>query len=149
LLIPSVCRESRTWILNILYHGLKTREDWKIAQKSPTIKFLCSSFLLEKVKTQRTIIGILTHGAMIPEVAEEMTDYHSLPLWIANLCVTSNRLKSEIEVFFHTLTTNCPRNDCRDKIFQFVLRKKGWVEKVEVKEEDDGAGEMEEGMEIE
>ena len=137
-------RESRTWILNVLYQGLKTREDWKIVQKIPTIKYLCSSFIFEKVKTQRTIIGILLHGAKIPEIAEEMTDKYSIPLWLLNLKTTSNSLKNDLELFFQTLYNHCPKNDMRSKIFEFVRQKQNWsftreltVSKVEDDEEED------------
>src|SRR5271156_5338733 len=96
-------RESRPWLLSILYCGLRTAEDWKLIQKSPVIKFLCSSFQLEKVKTQRTIIAILTHGTAIPEVVDELIDKYSILLWLANVRTTNSSLKEEIENFFYVL----------------------------------------------
>jgi len=121
-----ISRESRTWILNVLYQGLKTKEDWKIAQKLPTIKFLCSSFIFEKVKTQKSIVGILIHGARIAEIAEEMTDKYSIPLWLSNLSTTSKSLKIDLEFFFQTLVSNCPETEMRRKIFEFVGKKQKW-----------------------
>lgn len=88
------------------------------------------------------------HGAKIPEVAEEMTDKHSLPLWVSNLNVNSSRLKSEIEVYFRTMEANCPKDNFRSKIFDFVKRKKGWLEILPDEVMDEKKDEIDDEMEV-
>ncbi|CAG7683960.1 unnamed protein product [Allacma fusca] len=113
-------KESREWVLNVLYWGLKTSEDWKIAQKLPTIKFLCSSFTLEKLKTRKNIVGILTRGAGIPEVAQIMVEKHSLPLWVSNIVTRDGNLQFRVAKLYESLKSNSVMNSSRTSLFEFV-----------------------------
>ncbi|CAL8092422.1 unnamed protein product [Orchesella dallaii] len=121
-------RDTREWILKVLSHGLKVREDWQVAQRNPTINSLCCSFLVEKVFVQRDIIKILRHGAEIPEVAQEMVDKHCLLIWIANVPTTNQMYKRELGELFRTLRANCPPNDSRNLMFRFVAKKHEWID---------------------
>jgi hypothetical protein len=119
-------KESREWIMNVLASGLTSNEDWKIAQKLPTVKFLCSSFLLEQAKVKKSILQILSRGAAIPEMAQEMIEKHSLPLWIANLSLNDPTLKVELEALYQNLVTNSIPSTCKDNLFRFVALKHNW-----------------------
>jgi hypothetical protein len=113
-------KESREWVLNVLYWGLKTHEDWKVAQKLPIIKFLCSSFTLEKLKTRKNIAGILYRGAGIPEVAQTMVEKYSIPLWIANIVTRDSFLQLRVAKLHEALKSNSVLNSSRTSLFQFV-----------------------------
>jgi hypothetical protein len=116
-------RESRSWILNVLYQGLKGEGDWALANRLPVVKFLCSSFLFETVKTQRTILGILRHGAALAPVASTLSLKHALPLWIANIHSTSRALRADLDLLFQTLLAATPPSTDRDRLFNYVKLK--------------------------
>lgn len=126
-------RITREWVFDILSHGMKTREDWQVAQRLPTIHSLCSSFLVETVPVQREILRILTMGARIPEVAQEMVDKHSLLIWIGNLPIISDKNKSllyrrELYNLFLALKDACVHNELRGMLFRFVATKHDWLD---------------------
>ncbi|ODM96092.1 G patch domain-containing protein 4 [Orchesella cincta] len=123
-------RDTREWILKVLAHGLKTREDWQVAQRNPTINSLCCSFLVENVFVRRSIIKILSGGARIPEVAQEMVDKHCLLIWISNVPTSLQMYRRELGELFKTLRANCPPNDSRNLMFEFVARKHDWYKLV-------------------
>ena len=107
----------------MLYWGLKNPEDWKLAQKLPVVKFLCSSFLLEKLKTKKNIVGILNRGARLQGIADLLIEKYSLPLWIAGIVTRDSYLQVQVSKLVTALRTNCTPSPSRETLFDFVTKK--------------------------
>jgi len=111
-------------------------EDWKIAQKLPTIKFLCCSFSLETIFFQRRILSILNEGASIPEVAVDMIDKHSILMWLGNLQVKGKMYRREVMLVFSSLwkSFSQEKNNLEGSklnLFKYVAKKHDWEDLME------------------